>query len=469
MSNNPYLEHARVLAAALVGTIVEYYDWYLYGFAAALVFGPLFFASSPPPLQTLFAMMSFGLAFFARPVGAIAFGHFGDRIGRKSTLVVSMLIMGSCTVLIAFLPTHAMVSHYGPGWIAPALLCLLRLGQGFGLGGEWAGAALLSIEYAPAGWRARFGAMPSIGSAIGNLLATGIFLVMGVTLSEAEFLAWGWRLPFLASAVLVLVGLWVRLKIAETPEFQAAVKRKAPVRVPIARLFAQHKRVMLAHCAAVVAPFALVYFSTTLALAEATTRLGYERDTILLMQLIAMVVPIPTAILGSRYADRTSPARMMFAGGVGTIIVGFVFSAGLESGSLALVGATLCATTFVWGLICSSTSIWSSDLYPVHVRYSGFAFSFNVGGAIGGAVLPNIALIMGAAGTLSYVGLLLSIAGVLLLFAMVLGRPHDVRSDVPAMARLYSSQKPEPGRSGKSAPCLADRRSNLVTTRIPTP
>ncbi|MEO6093625.1 MAG: MFS transporter, partial [Novosphingobium sp.] len=188
---NPLRAHSRVLAAATVGTAVEFYDFYIYATAAALVFGPLFFPASSPAAQTLFALMSFGIAFVARPIGAVAFGHFGDRIGRKSTLVASLLLMGGSTLAIAFLPTYA-----SAGWIAPALLCVLRFGQGFGLGGEWGGAALLAVENAPPGWEARFGAAPQLGGPIGFLFANGLFLLLGLALPESAFFAWGWRVPF---------------------------------------------------------------------------------------------------------------------------------------------------------------------------------------------------------------------------------------------------------------------------------
>src|SRR6187402_2073803 len=191
---SPLKTHRRVLAASLVGTAVEFYDFYVYATAAALVFGPLFFPAESTAAQQLLSFMSFGLAFVARPVGAIAFGHFGDRLGRKSTLVASLLLMGVSTLLIAFLPTYAMV-----GWVAPLLLCLLRFGQGFGLGGEWGGATLLAVENAPPGWRARFGMFPQLGAPVGFIAANGLFLILGVILTPEQFQAWGWRLPFLGS------------------------------------------------------------------------------------------------------------------------------------------------------------------------------------------------------------------------------------------------------------------------------
>ena len=206
-----FAAHRRILLASMAGTAVEFYDFYIYATAAALVFGPLFFPAESASAQLMFAYLSFGLAFFARPIGAIVFGHFGDRIGRKSTLVFSLMLMGTSTFLIAFLPTYQLA-----GWIAPLLLCILRFGQGFGLGGEWGGAALLAVENAPPGWRARFGMFPQLGAPIGFIAANGLFLLLGLLLNDDQFIAWGWRIPFLASAILVGLGLWVRLKISET-------------------------------------------------------------------------------------------------------------------------------------------------------------------------------------------------------------------------------------------------------------
>ena len=204
----------RVLLASLVGTSVEFYDFYIYATAAALVFGPLFFPATSPSMQLLASYASLGVAFVARPVGAWAFGHYGDRIGRKSTLVASLMLMGASTLLIAFLPTYQTA-----GWLAPLLLCILRFGQGFGLGGEWGGAALLAVENAPPGWHGRFGMVPQLGAPVGFIAANGLFLLLGATMTGQQFIDWGWRVPFLLSIVLVGLGLWVRLKLSETPAF----------------------------------------------------------------------------------------------------------------------------------------------------------------------------------------------------------------------------------------------------------
>ena len=418
---HPLRANARVLSAALVGTAVEFYDFYIYATAAALVFGPLFFPAASATAQTMFAFMSFGVAFLARPVGAVAFGHFGDRIGRKATLVASLMLMGGSTLLIAFLPTYAMV-----GWVAPALLCLLRFGQGFGLGGEWGGAALLAVENAPEGWEARFGAAPQLGAPVGFLAANGLFLVLGATLSEADFAAWGWRIPFLASAVLVGLGLWVRLRIGETAAFREALAHEAPVPVPLARLLSRHGGAVLAGSAGVVACFAIFYLATAFALAQGAGPLGYARESFLGVQLGANLFLALGIVVAASHADRTSPRRTLTIGALLAVAVGVLFGGGLASGSLAVVFVTLAVSLFVMGLCYGPLGAWLPTLYPPLVRYSGISVAFNVGGIIGGALTPLAAQAMAGAGQVHFVGLLIAAAGALTLVGIAAARPHAV-------------------------------------------
>lgn len=414
---NPLRLHARVLTASLVGTAVEFYDFYIYATAAALVFGPLFFPAESESAQTLFAFMSFGIAFIARPVGAVAFGHFGDRIGRKSTLVASLLLMGGSTLLIAFLPTYAMA-----GWVAPLLLCMLRFGQGFGLGGEWGGAALLAVENAPKGWEARFGAAPQLGAPVGFLAANGLFLLLGLGLSEAEFAAWGWRVPFLASALLVGIGLWVRLRIGETPAFRAALEQAPPPAVPLAVLLTRHLGAVLAGSAGVVACFAIFYLSTAYALAQGTGALGHPRETFLSVQLAANSFLAVGIVLAAVHADRTSPRTTLLLGAVATFVLGFVFGPGLGSGSLWTVFATLATALLVMGFVYGPLGGWLPTLYPVSVRYSGISVAFNAGGIVGGAMTPIAAQMLASEGLGGQAGLLLSLAGLLSLIGITLAR-----------------------------------------------
>lgn len=403
---HPIRANARILTASLVGTAVEFYDFYIYATASALVIGPLFFPAQSATARTMLAFMTFGLAFFARPVGAVAFGHFGDRVGRKSTLVASLLLMGGSTLLIAFLPTYAMA---GP--VAPALLCLLRFGQGFGLGGEWGGASLLAVENAPRGWEARFGAAPQLGAPLGFLVANGLFLALSLSLSPSDFAAWGWRIPFLASALLVGLGLWVRLKIGETAVFRAARDHAPPPRVPVGDLLSGHFGAVAAGTAGVVACFAIFYLATTFALSFATTKLGYAMQAFLGVQLAANTALALGIAVAGWWSDRTSPRRVLMIGAALTVLVGLGFGSGLASGSVAVVLATLAAALFVMGLTYGPLGAWLPTLYPVGVRYTGISIAFNLGGIIGGALAPFAANALALAGGVAFVGLFLSVAG----------------------------------------------------------
>ncbi len=420
---HPIRANARILTAALTGTAVEFYDFYVYATAAALVFGPLFFPASSAAAQTMFAFMSFGLAFLARPVGAVVFGHFGDRIGRKATLVASLMLMGLSTLLIAFLPTYAMV-----GWTAPLLLCVLRFGQGFGLGGEWGGASLLAVEYAPKGWEARFGSAPQFGAPVGFLFANGLFLLLGLVLSDADFKSWGWRIPFLASALLVGLGLWVRLRIAETPAFREALNHAPPPAVPVATLFSRHFGAVLAGTAGAVACFAIFYLSTAYALAQGTTALGYSREAFLGVQLGANCFFALGIALAVIRADRTSPRSVLMLGACAAMVLGLAFGPGLMSGSLAIVFITLSAALMVMGYVYGPLGSWLPTLFPVTVRYSGISLAFNVGGIIGGALTPIGAQKLAQWGLGAQAGWLLSAAGLLTLIGVALARPIDAKA-----------------------------------------
>ena len=409
--------HRRILTASLVGTAVEFYDFYIYATAAALVFGPLFFPSESASAQLMLSYMSFGLAFFARPLGAIAFGHFGDRIGRKSTLVASLMLMGGSTLLIAFLPTYQMV-----GWVAPLLLCVLRFGQGFGLGGEWGGAALLAVENAPRGWQARFGMFPQMGAPVGFLAANGLFLLLGLGLSEADFVAWGWRVPFLASAILVGLGLWVRLKITETPAFAEAIAHEPPPMVPIGELFSHHLRATLAGTFAVVACFAIFYLSTAFALGYGTTTLGYAREDFLLTQLAAILfLAIGIWISGYR-SDATSSAAVLMWGCGATIGAGLLFGPLLGSGSLMLVWIALSIALLVMGFVYGPLGAWLPEQFPVRVRYTGASVAFNAGGILGGAVAPIAAQWLSDRGGSDAVGYYLAAAGLVSFLGLLMQR-----------------------------------------------
>lgn len=409
--------NSRVLLAALMGTAVEFYDFFIYGTAAALVFGPLFFPAASAAAQTLLAFASFGLAFLARPVGGIVFGHFGDRIGRKSTLVVSLLTMGISTFAIALLPTYATA-----GWIAPALLCLMRFGQGFGLGGEWGGAALLTAEHAPEGWQGRFVSIMQLGSPIGFFAANGIFLLLGLTLTPAQFMAWGWRIPFLGSAVLVGLGLWIRLKIEETPQFQAALDHDDRVRVPLVEVATRHGWQVLAGAGGVVSTFAVFYLATSFALALAVDHLGYARETFLTLQMIANLFYVAGIVMAGILADRVGSRLVLAVGACATIVMGVVFEAGLRSGGVLIAGVTLSAAMLVLGFNNGPLGSWLATMFPVRSRYTGVALAFNLGGILGGAVVPFVAQWLVVQGAHQTTSVLLLTAGLATLAGTTFGR-----------------------------------------------
>jgi len=420
---SPIRQHARVLTASLVGTTVEFYDFYVYATAAALVFGPLFFPSDSPSAQLLFSLMSFGLAFVARPVGAIAFGHFGDRLGRKSTLVASLMLMGGSTLLIGFLPTYAFMSEYGVGWVAPLLLCILRFGQGFALGGEWGGAALLAVENAPPGWEMRFASAPQYGAPLGFMACNGLFLLLGFWLNEGEFAAWGWRIPFVVSAVLVIVGLWVRMKVTETPAFAAALEHDRPPSLPIGELLRGHVAGLLATGAGVIAAFAIFYLGTAFTLGHMTTVRGFAREDVLLVQLAANLFLIAGIAISAIWADRTNASRVLMAGALLTAATGFAFGPVLASGGLAALFGLLAAAMFALGLVYGPLGGWMAGVFPVTVRYTGISLAFNGGGMIGGALAPIGAQALAGAGNIQFTGLILSAAGVVTMLGLwLIGR-----------------------------------------------
>jgi MFS family permease len=405
----------RILGASLTGTAVEFYDFYIYATAAALVFPSLFFPSESPSAQLLASFATMGIAFLARPVGGLIFGHYGDRIGRKSTLVASLLIMGISTMLIALLPTW-----YQAGWIAPALLCLLRLGQGIGLGGEWGGATLLAVENAPKGWRYRFGMFPPLGAPAGFIMANGLFLLLGLSMTEEQFFAWGWRIPFLLSAVLVALGLWVRIKVSETPEFQAMIEKGPPPVAPIKETVSGHARALMASTFASVAFFVLFYVSTAFALGYATSTMGMARETVLKVQLLAILALAVGIIFAGWLADKKGPMTAMVAAGVLGVPAAYVFASLYGSGDPAIMLVALASLLFVMGLSYGTAGGWLPSLFPARVRYTGTSIAFNAAGVFGGAIAPYGAQWLANNGGLSWVGWYLAGSCLLSLAALML-------------------------------------------------
>jgi metabolite-proton symporter len=401
----------------MIGTTIEFFDFYIYATAAVLVFPRLFFAAGDPASATLQSLATFALAFFARPVGSALFGHFGDRVGRKATLVAALLTMGVSTILIGLLPTYASI-----GVLAPVLLALCRFGQGLGLGGEWGGAVLLATENAPPGKRAWYGMFPQLGAPVGFLCSSGIFLLLTDRLSDAEFFAYGWRIPFLASAALVLVGLYVRLRLTETPEFQRAMANDERVRVPMLNLWARHAQVVLLGTFAAVATFVLFYLMTVFTLSWATSALGYTRRQFLMLQMFgvlffALAIPVSAVI-----ADRRGRYGMLIAATLGIIAFGLAFAPLFGSGSTPQVLAFLALGLALMGLTYGPLGTALTELYPTAVRYTGASLSFNLAGIVGASLAPYIATWLATHYGLAFVGYYLSAAGLLTLIALLLLR-----------------------------------------------
>ena len=396
---------SRVIFASFIGTAIEFYDFYVYATAAALVIGPVFFPHGSATAQALSAFVTFGIAFVARPIGSFLFGHFGDRIGRKSTLVASLLVMGLSTTLIGFLPGYDAL-----GSIAPILLCVLRFGQGIGLGGEWGGAALLATEYAPAGRRGWFGMFPQLGPSVGFLASNGLFFGLALTLSDSQFREWGWRVPFVVSAALVALGLYVRLKIAETPAFKAAVERKERVRVPVLTLLAKHGWPTLLGSLSMVVCYTLFYISTVFSLSYGVSALHIPRQTFLGMLCIAVVFMGLAPPLSAWASDRFGRKPVLIVGIVAAILSGFTMAPLLGSGSLPLVLLFLVIELFLMGATFAPMGALLPELFPTSVRYTGAGVAYNLGGILGASVAPYIAQVLAARGGLTWVGAYVSTA-----------------------------------------------------------
>ncbi len=406
---------SQVLFASMIGTTIEFFDFYIYATAAVLVFPRLFFPSSDPASATLASLATFAIAFLARPFGSALFGHFGDRVGRKTTLVAALLTMGVSTVAIGVLPTYETI-----GVAAPLLLALCRFGQGLGLGGEWGGAVLLAIENAPPGKRAWYGMFPQLGAPIGFFFSGGVFLALSRWLTDEQFFAFGWRIPFLASAALVLVGLYVRLTITETPVFRDALRRREPVKMPILAVFRDHSRALLVGTMMSLATFVIFYLMTVFALSWGTTALGYSREKFLVIQLVGILFFALTIPVGGALAQRGRRRALLWvtsAIGLFGLIMAPMFLAG-TAGVMTMMAMGLS----LMGLTYGPLGTVLSELFPTPVRYTGSSLTFNFAGIFGASLAPYIATWLAKTYGLQYVGYYLSAAAVLTLVGLLAAR-----------------------------------------------
>ncbi|UBU17997.1 MFS transporter [Nonomuraea gerenzanensis] len=385
----------KVASASFIGTAIEFYDYYIYGTAAALVLNEAFFPSLSPLAGTLASLATFAIGFIARPFGAILFGHFGDRVGRKAVLVVSLLLMGLSTALIGLLPDFSTI-----GVAAPILLVLLRILQGIGLGGEWGGAALLATEYAPRERRGLFAAAPQLGSPVGYFVATAVFWALSSWLPADAFQSWGWRVPFLLSFVLVAVGLRIRLQIAETPAFAAFTAKAEAAKLPIAQVVRRHPKELLLGAGAIVVVYVMFYTAATYCLTYTTKTLGIPRPAMLALTLVAVVVLGVSTYLVARLSDRVGRRKLIIAGAAFGVGWGFLLFPLLDTGNYFLIAVALSGALLCMGIVYGPMGAYLPELFATDVRYSGAGVAYNLGGVLGGGVAPLlVAQISESAGT----------------------------------------------------------------------
>jgi metabolite-proton symporter len=392
----------QVLFASLIGTAIEFFDFYIYATAAVLVFPRLFFPASDPTAATLASLATFSIAFFARPVGSALFGHFGDRVGRKATLVAALLTMGISTVAIGALPTYDRI-----GVAAPLLLALCRFGQGLGLGGEWGGAVLLAIENAPPGRRAWYGMFPQLGAPVGFTCSAAIFLLITALFTNDQFFRFAWRIPFLASAALVIVGLYVRLRIHETPVFRDAVERRARVTLPMATVVAQHPGALVRGTLMSVATFVLFYLMTVFALNWGTSVLGFTRQQFLWIQLFGILFFALTIPLSAVFADRAGRRATLIGVTIAIGAFGFALAPWLQAGTAGAM-LTMAVGLGLMGISYGPLGTALSELFPTAVRYTGSSLTFNLAGIVGASLAPYAATWLAKHYGLRYVGFYLT-------------------------------------------------------------
>lgn len=431
-TNAPANSQSRVIAASLVGTTIEFYDFYVYATAAVLVFPHLFFPAGNETVALLASFAVFGAAMIARPLGAIFYGHLGDRKGRKATLVSALMTMGVATFLIGLLPTYEDI-----GWLAPLMLVVLRLAQGFALGGEWSGAALVATENAPKGKRAIFGTFPQLGAPIGFIIANGLFLIIAALMPSDDpsrpstaFLEWGWRIPFLFSAVMVFVGLWVRFSLVESVAFSKTVETGKVTKAPLVDAFKFHWRAMILGTFYMLATYVLFYLMTTFSLSygRASTEalvpgLGYDYTAFVLMMIVGVVFFGIFTLVSGPLAEKFGRRKMMICTTTAIIIFGLIWVPMMSAGFWGVMAWLVLGFTLM-GLTFGPMGALLPELFPTNVRYTGSGISYNVSSILGAAVAPFIAVALWSLGNGSpfWVGIYLAVMAVFTLISLIIGK-----------------------------------------------
>jgi MFS family permease len=426
----------RVAVASCVGTTIEFYDFFIYGTAAALVFPKVFFPALGSTGGTVASLATFAVAFIARPVGAVSFGHFGDRVGRKRTLIVTLLLMGVSTVLIGLLPGAATI-----GVAAPIVLVVLRFAQGLAVGGEWPGAALFAVEYSPPQQRGRFAMFPQLGPAIAIALSSAIFLITDLTISgtDQSFFDYGWRIPFLVSIVLVGAGLYVRLRIQETPVFQNAKQQQPATQVPVLEAFTEAPREILLAAGTLTMIFALFYTGMTYLTSYGTSPTGaaLSRNVVLSIEIVAGVVMALGVMLSATYSDRYGRRRLIMLSCGGAAVWSLLLFPVMDTRFPATFAAGVIITLVLVGFSYGPVGALLPETFPTRYRYTGAGTSYNLAGVMGGAMPPLVAAPLAATFGNFAIGVLLCVISLLSLFctkALVETKDRDLRELRPSLA-----------------------------------
>jgi metabolite-proton symporter len=420
----------RAVAGSFVGTAIEWYDFFIYGTAAALVLGPQFFPGGSDLAGTLAAFGTLAVGFLARPFGGVIMGHFGDKTGRKSMLVISMLLMGLATVGIGLLPNYDAIGVW-----APIILVALRFIQGVGVGGEWGGAVLMATEHAPKNKRGLYGAAPQMGVPAGVVLANVVFLLCTQLTTEQQFLSWGWRVPFLLSIVLVAVALWIRLGVMETPDFQAVTTEDRAAKLPILEVLTTSWRTVLLAGGTFIATNGIAYVFMVFVLSYGTTELGFSRGTMLALLIASCPVWMAGMAVSAHLSDVLGRRRVYLTSTVALLLVSAVFFTLLDTGSIPVMLLAMLTLAFVLGCTVGPQSALFAELFPAHVRYSGASLGYQVGAILGGGIAPLLATWLyaefGTTVAISAYFVAVSVISLACTFVL-LRRPHEAADPTPA-------------------------------------